>query len=110
MTRRSFCTAALVAFALALAAAPALAEPRPFPPHVKRGRMTPAYFPEVVIDGKVRRLAPAARIVDADNMAEVPAALRGSNILVHYTENADGDIDRIWILTAEEARQPLPSR
>ena len=106
MTRRSFCIAALAALVLA----PAYGEPRPFPPNAKWGRLTPGYFPEVVIDGKVRRLSPAARIVNADNMSEVPAALRGKNIIVNYTENADGDIDRVWILTAEEARQSAPAR
>lgn len=105
-TRRLLLGAALAA----LVALTASAEPRPFPPEAKRGRMTPGYFPDIVIDGKARRLAPAARIVNADNMVELPAALRGSNILVHYTENADGDIDRVWILTAEEARQRAPQR
>lgn len=108
MQRRLPCAAALAV----LVPLPAFAQgtARTFPPHAKRGRMTPGYFPEIVIDGKVRRLAPAARIVNADNMAEVPAALRGTNIVVNYTENADGDIDRVWILTAEEARQRVPAR
>jgi hypothetical protein len=108
MRRRLLCTATLAV----LAPLPAFAQitARTFPPNAKRGRMTPGYFPEIVIDGKVRRLAPAARIVNADNMAEMPAALRGTNIVVNYTENAEGDIDRVWILTAEEARQPAPRR
>ncbi len=95
----------LLLAALALAATAAYADPREFPPHAKRGRMTPGYFPDIVIDGKTRRLAPAARIVNEDNLAELPAALRGSNIVVNYTVNADGDIDRVWLLTAEEARR-----
>jgi hypothetical protein len=103
MRRRLFLTAAL-----ALVTRAAHAEPRPFPPGTKRGKLTPGYFPDILLDGKPRRLSPAARIFNTDNLIETPAALRGSGILVHYTENADGDIDRVWILTAEEARQPAP--
>lgn len=107
--RRLLLSAALAAVA-AVAAQPARADPRPFPPHAKRGKMTPGYFPEITLDGKTRRLSPAARIFDTDNMVVLPAALRGSGIVVHYTESADGDIDRVWILTAEEARQPAPGK
>jgi hypothetical protein len=101
MNRRTFCRAAALAAFLPLQA---LADPREFPSHARRGRMTPGYFPEIVIDGKVRRLSPAARIFNADNMVELPAAVRGTNIVVNYTVNGDGDIDRVWILTAEEAK------
>lgn len=103
MRRRHFLSAAL-----GLAALAARAEPRPFPPGTKRGKLTPGYFPDILLDGKPRRLSPAARIFNRDNLIETPAALRGDGIVVHYTENADGDIDRVWILTAEEARQPAP--
>ena len=69
--------------------------------------MTPAPFPEIVIDGKLRHLAPGARIWNADNFIEMPAALRGSDFKVNYTENDQGDIDRVWILTPEEVQEPL---
>lgn len=52
-------------------------------------------------------MAPGARIWNQDNLIEMPAALRGSDLPVNYTEDAQGDIDRVWILTAEEARQSL---
>ena len=100
MNRRSLLLAALACHAL-----PAFADPREFPPNARRGKMTPGYFPDITIDGKPRRLAPAARIVNQDNLAELPATLRGTNIVVNYTVNADGDIDRVWLLTAEEARR-----
>ncbi len=101
---------ALVALGLSLAAMRAVAEDRAFPPEAKRGRMTPGYFPDIILDGKARRLSPAARIFNQDNLVEVPAALRGSDIVVNYTQNADGDIDRVWLLTPEEARQKPPRR
>ncbi|MQA39851.1 hypothetical protein [Rugamonas aquatica] len=87
----------------------ALAFERPFPAHALRGKMTPGYFPEVSIDGKPRQLSPAARIFNQDNMIEMPAALRGSDIVVNYTVDMNGNIDRIWILTPEEAAQKLPT-
>jgi hypothetical protein len=88
---------------------PALAFERPFPAHALRGKMTPGYFPDVSIDGKPRQLSPAARIFNQDNMIEMPAALRGSDIVVNYTVDMNGNIDRIWILTSEEAAQKLPT-
>ncbi|MES2262036.1 MAG: hypothetical protein V4724_26240 [Pseudomonadota bacterium] len=98
--------AALLAAALTL---PALADGRPFPQQAKRGKMTPAYAPDIVIDGQMRRLTPAARIFSQDNLIEMPASLRGRDIPVNYVEDASGQIDLVWILTREEAAQPVPS-
>ncbi|WP_332855170.1 hypothetical protein [Duganella sp. S19_KUP01_CR8] len=100
-----FC-ALLMAGLLSLSA---LAFERPFPANALRGKMTPGYFPDVSIDGKPRQLSPAARIFNRDNMIEMPAGLRGSDIVVNYTVDFQGFIDRIWILTAEEAAQKLPT-
>jgi hypothetical protein len=91
----------------ALAAFPATAFDRPFPQGAKRGSMTPGWYPAVVIDGKSRNLSPGARIWNQDNLIEMPASLRGSDMTVNYTENTQGDIDRVWILTKEEASRPL---
>lgn len=91
----------------ALASLPAAAFERPFPAPTKRGKMTPAAHPAIVIDGKARQLSPGARIWNENNLIEMPAALRGSELIVNYTENEQGDIDRVWILTPEEAREPV---
>ena len=100
----------LIALLLAaLLALPALAIDRPFPANILRGKMTPGYFPDVKIDGVARHLAPAARIFNRDNLIEMPAAVRGADIVVNYTVDMNGDIDRIWILTAEEAAQKVPT-
>lgn len=98
--------AALLAAVLAL---PLLAGARPFPPDIKRGRMTPGYYPDLTMDGKARKLSPASRIFNRDNTIEMPASLRGSGIVVYYTEDANGDIKNVWILTDEEAAQDLPA-
>ena len=91
----------------ALAALPASALDRPFPAPTKRGKLTPAAHPAIVIDGKTRLLSPGARIWNENNLVEMPASLRGTDLPVNYTENDQGDIDRVWILTPEEAREPL---
>ncbi|HEX5342874.1 MAG TPA: hypothetical protein VFX55_10295 [Duganella sp.] len=96
----------ILAAALAL---PALAIDRPFPANVLRGKFTPGYFPDITLDGKARQLSPAARIFNEENRIEMPAAVRGKDLVVNYTVDAMGNIDRIWILTAEEAAQKVPT-
>lgn len=97
----------LLALAVAL---PALAFERPFPPHVKRGKLTPAYYPDIIIDGKARRLAPSSRIFNRDNLIEMPASLRGKDIVVNYAEDGDGNIDQVWMLTPDEAARKPPAK
>jgi hypothetical protein len=98
--------AALLAAVLAL---PLLAGARPFPADIKRGRMTPGYYPDLTMDGKARKLSPASRIFNQENTIEMPASLRGSAIPVYYTEDAHGDVKEVWILTDEEAAQGMPA-
>lgn len=98
----------LIGCAFAVAAMSAQAFDRPFPPTVKRGVMTPAVSPAIIINDKTRTLTAGARIWNQDNMIEMPAALRGSKFAVNYTEIESGEIDRVWILTADEAKRPLP--
>jgi hypothetical protein len=102
MHRRTLLILAGLALALPLRGR---AAPRDIPAEARRGILTPGWFPDIVLDGQPRRLAPAARIFNQDNLVELPAALRGRDLAVCYTENADGDVDRVWLLTPEEARQ-----
>ena len=92
-----------------LLAVPAWAIDRPFPANILRGKFTPGYFPDIKLDGKARQLSPAARIFNEDNRIELPAAVRGKDIVVNYTVDNMGNIDRIWILTADEAAQKVPT-
>ena len=103
MWRRSL----LIICLAATTALPAWAFERPFPPSAKRGTMSPAPHPEIVIDGKSRRLSPGARIWNQRNLIEMPAALRGTDLVVNYTEDMQGQIDRVWILTVDEASRPV---
>ncbi len=98
----------LLSCALALVTLKAQAFDRPFPDTVKRGVMTPANYPAIIIDEKTRTLSAGARIWNQDNMIEMPSALRGTDFAVNYTESDTGDIDRVWILTADEAKKTLP--
>lgn len=98
----------LIVFLSAVVTFPALAVDRAFPPGAKRGMMSPAPYPAVVIDGKTRNLSTAARVWNQDNLIEVPASLRGTDFVVNYTENEQGDIDRVWILSRDEANRTPP--
>lgn len=98
----------IAVLATLLGALPAHAD-RPFPANARRGLMTPAYHPDIIIDGKTRRLAPSARIFNQDNLIEMPASLRGRNIVVNYQEDRDGLIVNVWMLTPEEAGQRAPA-
>ena len=100
----------LFASLVLLAALPVMAFGRPFPKDVKRGTMTPAPHPAIVIDGNMRTLASGARIWNTDNLIEQPAALRDEDSVVNYTENEHGEIDRVWILTKDEASQSIKAQ
>lgn len=106
MWRRPF----LIVFLSVLAVLPAHAFERPFPQNVQRGTLSPAPHPEIVLNGRLRHLAAGARIWNQDNLIEMPASLRGNDLPVNYTENAEGEIDRVWILNADEASQPLANQ
>lgn len=106
-TRRLLLATILTSAALAAlsVAAPAAAFERPFPPFAKRGVMRPDLFPAIVIDGRPRVLTPGARIWNTDNLIQTPASLDVGNYVVNYTEDESFYIDRVWILTPEEAAQ-----
>ena len=107
-TRRKLITTLLAgmgAVALLTALPPAMAFERPFPTHAKRGTMKPDLFPGIIIDGKPRLLTPGARIWNNDNLIQMPASLPAMNVVVNYTEDEWSYIDRVWILTRDEAAQ-----
>jgi hypothetical protein len=71
--------------------------------------MVPRDPPELIINGKPRFLAAGGRIRDENNHLQHLSAIRGEQFIVNYTENRYGDIDRIWILSPEEIRTPMPA-
>ena len=100
----------LSAVILATLACSAAAYERPFPSNAKRGTMTPAIYPAIVIDGAQRMLSPGAQIFNTHNTIDMPASLSGSNVVVNFTENNQGQIHRIWILSPQEASKTLPDQ
>ena len=82
---------------------------RPFPPIAKRGTLSTENYPTITIDDKVRTLSPGAWIKNQNNTIDMPVTLRGQVFIVNYTENQQGEIDRVWILSNEEARKPAPN-
>jgi hypothetical protein len=86
----------------------AVAEGREFPAQAKRGKLSITALADLVIDGKLRSTTPATRIYSEDGMTITSSALDAVNAPVNYTENEIGEIEKIWLLTALEARQPMP--
>lgn len=95
----------LIGLVLAVTASSVLAFDRNFPPTARRGKMTAGSFPEILIDGKVRRLSMGGLIWNQDNVLEIPTSLQGRDIVVNYTVDGMGEIDKVWILSPSEAAQ-----
>ena len=103
-------------FVIALAAAACFSVPaaaqvqRAFPQNALRGAIVIGVAPEVQLNGASARLAPGARIRDANNLAVVPSGLIGGRYLVNYTVDTSGLIKEVWILRPEEAAvRPWPT-
>ena len=97
--------------ALALAfAAPAHALDRLFPPQTKRGELSNVDFPTVKINGAERRLSAGAWIKNENNTIDMPVTLKGRQFTVNYTEDNEGNVNRVWILSPAEASVPLPKQ
>ena len=107
------CAALAVLVAIAAAALPAAAQMNPnrsFPATALRGEIAVQQPPGLLLNGKPARLAPGARIRGMDNMFLLQGALAGQKLVVHYTQDLNGELLDLWILTpAEMARQPWPT-
>jgi hypothetical protein len=92
--------------AIASIAAPAYAQLRSIPDDAKRGQMRFIREMVVEIDGAQARLSPGAQIRNTDNRLLLPSALPQDSLLVKYIVDASGQVQRVWILTQEEAAKP----
>jgi len=95
----------LITGLLALLATSAFAFERPFPAITKRGTLSLGTFPEIVLNGQARLMSTAGRIFNQQNLIQMPASISDSNLVVNYTEDFQGNVDRVWILTEQEAAQ-----
>ena len=88
-----------------LFASSALAQLRSLPDDAKRGRIRHVQEMLVEIDGTQIRLAPGAQIRSPENRLLVPSAVP-TGALVKYTLDKGGLLQRVWLLTDEEAARP----
>ncbi len=94
----------LAGASLAYAAADANAQIRSLPANAKRAELTGYQNPYVVLGGEARRLAPGARIFDANNRTITPGFLPAQADVV-YTLDAAGSVMRIYLLTEQERQR-----
>ena len=91
--------------ALLLLAAPlASAQVRSIPEDARVGEIRHLQEMVVEIDGTPQQLAPGAQIRDASNRLILPIAIP-SGTLVKYLVDGAGQVQRVWILTPEEAQR-----
>ncbi len=99
----------LVAVLSLLIALPSQAQ-RNFPATALRGELLITQPPEALLNGQPARLAPGARIRDTQNMLAMSGTLTGRPLLVHYTQDTQGLVLDVWVLTEpERARKPWPT-
>ena len=72
------------------------------PGNAKLGVLQVTLPPEVLMDGKVDRLSPGARIRAENNMTVMSGALSGQQLLVAYVREPSGLLHEVWILNAAE--------
>ena len=97
------CCALMLLGSLSLVLSVAHADPRTFPIGTKRGVLTASAYPDIVIDGKVQVTRPSTRIFNEEGLLVLPATLPNATLKVNYLTNDYGEIERIWILTVQEA-------
>ncbi len=98
----------LVAMIAATSMSPAFSA-RNFPEKAVRGEIKAHKYPYMKIGAKTLRLAPGGRIFNQQNLIIMPASLQSQTAQIMYTRDMNGDLSRVWLLTAEEAaKYPIP--
>ena len=101
-------TRALAFLVLACFVAIASAQLRTIPKEAVLGELRHLEAMVVEIDGKPRSLSPGAQIRDPDNRLVIPASLMQKS-KVRYLVDPQGQVHRVWILSAaERAKLPPP--
>jgi len=85
--------------------APAKLNVRQFPAKALRGEMVVLAPPVISMDGKQERLSVSARIRDANNNFVLSNPLLNQKLVVNYVRNAAGQVQDVWILNTEEAKE-----
>ncbi|PQA76725.1 hypothetical protein [Rhodoferax sp. TS-BS-61-7] len=77
---------------------------RSFPPKSLRGTLQVLAPPEVLLNNKVARLSPGARIRGANGMLAMSSAMVGLTLPVVYLLEPQGMLHEVWVLTEVEAK------
>ena len=78
---------------------------RTIPAEAVRGEMQPPWAGITLISGKELRLAPGLQIRDQNNRIILSDSVR-EPLLVKYLTDGNGQVSRVWLLTAGEAALP----
>ena len=102
---RSSATLILAALAMLAVCSMSLAQglSRNIPDEAKRATIRYAQDMIVTLNSTPMRLAPGAQVRDRNNYIIVPSALPPDGALAEFMTDADGNVSRVWLLTAEEA-------
>lgn len=79
---------------------------RTIPDAAKRGTIQHVAEMTVSIDGREVRLAPGATIRNDRNLIIVPTALPREGAEAEFLVDSNGQISRVWLLSAVEAARP----
>lgn len=96
---------ALASLALCAHHAAAQIITRTIPDNTRRATISPLQGMYVSVDGTPALLAPGALIRDHSNLIIVPSALPREGSVAEYALDGNGQVFRVWLLTAEEAAQ-----
>ena len=77
---------------------------RSFPPKAQRGTLQVMAPPEVLLNNKVARLSPGARVRGANGMLAMSSSLVGLTLPVVYILEPQGMLHEVWVLTEVEAK------
>lgn len=84
---------------------PAVGVPRILPNGTIKGEMSVSSPTSAIIDGQQVMLAPGVQIRDPFNMMVLPGMIQRT-VPVRYQKDITGAVNRVWILSAQEAAQP----
>lgn len=87
----------------------ALAQLRAIPADAIKAKMKPPADGVAVVGKYTFRLAPGAQIRSTDNRIMLPVMI-GSEQVVRYQLDANGDLYRVWILSDDEVDLPAPKQ
>jgi hypothetical protein len=79
--------------------------PRILPQDTLRGEMMVLDLTTAIVDGKTMLMAPGVQIRDPFNMVVLPLQIQ-QRVPVRYQMDVSGAINKVWILSQQEAVQP----